>query len=127
MNSERKTSIFDNSLIWFGAGVSLAEIVTGTYFASLGFSTALLAIVVGHVIGCVLLFLAGLIGAKTGRSAMETAAMSFGKRGAVVFALLNVVQLVGFPQTRCSIAAHGCGVSSLARSLFYGCALALRA
>ena len=63
MNSERKTSIFENSLIWFGAGVSLAEIVTGTYFASLGFSTALLAIVVGHVIGCVLLFLAGLIGA----------------------------------------------------------------
>ena len=96
MNSERKTSIFENSLIWFGAGVSLAEIVTGTYFASLGFSTALLAIVVGHVIGCVLLFLAGLIGAKTGRSAMETAAMSFGKRGAVVIALLNVIQLVGW-------------------------------
>ena len=38
----RRTSIFENGLIWFGAGVSLAEILTGTYFASLGFSTGLL-------------------------------------------------------------------------------------
>ena len=29
---ERRTSLFDNGLIWFGAGVSLAEILTGTYF-----------------------------------------------------------------------------------------------
>ena len=29
---ERKgTSVFSNGLIWFGAGVSLAEILTGTY------------------------------------------------------------------------------------------------
>ena len=27
---ERRTSLFDNGLIWFGAGVSLAEILTGT-------------------------------------------------------------------------------------------------
>ena len=44
----RRTSIFENGLIWFGAGVSLAEILTGTYFASLGFSTGLLAIIIGH-------------------------------------------------------------------------------
>lgn len=88
--------MLENSLIWFGAGVSLAEIVTGTYFASLGFSTGLAAIVVGHVIGCALLFLAGLIGAKTQRSSMETAAMSFGQKGAVLFASLNVLQLVGW-------------------------------
>ena len=30
------TSLFENGLIWFGAGVSLAEIITGTYLASLG-------------------------------------------------------------------------------------------
>ena len=32
---ERRTSLFDNGLIWFGAGVSLAEILTGTYFSTL--------------------------------------------------------------------------------------------
>ena len=35
--NEKRTSIFENGLIWFGAGVSLAEILTGTYFAPLGF------------------------------------------------------------------------------------------
>ena len=49
----------ENGLIWFGAGVSLAEILTGTYFASLGFSTGLLAIIIGHIIGCGMMFFAG--------------------------------------------------------------------
>ena len=34
---EKRTSLFENGLIWFGAGVSIAEILTGTYFAALGF------------------------------------------------------------------------------------------
>ena len=49
--TEKRTSIFENGLIWFGAGVSLAEILTGTYFASLGFGKGLLAIIIGHIIG----------------------------------------------------------------------------
>jgi purine-cytosine permease-like protein len=36
---EKRTSVFANGLIWFGAGVSIAEILTGTYFAPLGFKT----------------------------------------------------------------------------------------
>lgn len=78
--TEKRTSIFENGLIWFGAGVSLAEILTGTYFAPLGFQKGLLAIIIGHLIGCTMLFLAGVIGGKTRRSAMETVKMSFGKR-----------------------------------------------
>ena len=34
---KKGTSVFSNGLIWFGAGVSIAEILTGTYFAPLGF------------------------------------------------------------------------------------------
>ena len=49
---EKKTSLFENGLIWFGAGVSIAEILTGTYFSSLGFGKGLAAILIGHVIGC---------------------------------------------------------------------------
>ena len=93
---ERRTSVFENGLIWFGAAVSIAEIMTGIYFAPLGFGKGLLAILLGHVIGCVLLFLAGLIGGKTRKSAMETTKMSFGGKGALLFALLNIVQLVGW-------------------------------
>ena len=68
----KKTSVVQNGLIWFGAGVSLAEILTGTSFAGLGFARGFAAIVLGHVIGCTLFFLAGLIGGRSGKSAMET-------------------------------------------------------
>ena len=93
---EKRTSIFENGLIWFGAGVSLAEILTGTAFAPLGFQKGILAIIIGHIIGCTMLFLAGVIGGKTRRSAMETVKMSFGQNGGVFFSFLNVLQLVGW-------------------------------
>ena len=92
----KRTSVFENGLIWFGAGVSLAEILTGTFLAPLGFSKGLASILVGHVIGCFLLFLAGVIGGTTRRSAMETVKMSFGQKGSLLFSILNVMQLVGW-------------------------------
>ena len=57
----KKTSTFSNGVIWFGAGVSIAEIITGTYFGELGFKKGILAIFIGHIIGCVLFYLAGLL------------------------------------------------------------------
>ena len=81
----KKTSTFQNSLIWFGAGVSLAEILTGTAFAPLGMGKGIAAIVIGHIIGCTLFFLSGLIGGRTEKSAMETVKMSFGRRGGLLF------------------------------------------
>lgn len=93
---EHKTNLLENGMIWFGAGVSIAEILTGTYFASLGLRNALLAILIGHLIGCTLLFFAGYIGGKARRSAMETTKMSFGQKGGLFFALMNVIQLIGW-------------------------------
>ena len=92
---KKGTSVFSNGLIWFGAGVSLAEILTGTYFAPLGFGKAMAAILLGHLIGGLMMFAAGMIGAKERKSAMETVKMSFGERGSLLFAVLNVLQLVG--------------------------------
>ena len=93
---KKGTSVFSNGLIWFGAGVSLAEILTGTYFAPLGFGKAMAAILLGHLIGGLMMFAAGMIGAKERKSAMETVKMSFGERGSLLFAILNVLQLVGW-------------------------------
>ena len=92
----KKTSVFQNSLIWFGAGVSIAEILTGTYFAPLGMAKGFAAILLGHLIGCTMMFFAGLVGGRTGLSAMETSKLSFGKKGSLWFAALNVLQLVGW-------------------------------
>ena len=86
---KKQTSVFENSLIWFGAGVSIAEILTGTYFAPLGFEKGILAVIIGHIIGCAMLFCAGLIGGKCRKSSMETVKMSFGNKGGLLFSVLN--------------------------------------
>ena len=92
----KKTSLWENGLLWFGAAISIAEIQAGSFLAPLGFRQGMTAIVLGHFIGCALLFGAGVIGGKTGKSAMETVKMSFGSKGGRIFALLNVVQLLGW-------------------------------
>ena len=94
--NEKRTSVFENGLIWFGAAVSIAEIKTGTYIAALGFAKGLIAIILGHIIGCIMLYLAGLIGGKTRKSAMETVKSSFGYQGSLFFIVINIIQLVGW-------------------------------
>lgn len=93
---EKKTSVLSNGLIWLGAAVSIAEIFTGTLIAPLGFKKGLMAILLGHFIGCTLLYFAGLMGARTEKSAMETVKISFGEKGSMLFSSLNVLQLVGW-------------------------------
>ena len=81
------------------------------------------AILLGHLIGGLMMFAAGMIGAKERKSAMETVKMSFGEKGSLLFAVLNVLQLVGWTaimiydgalaQTAFYIPETGCGQSSL--------------
>lgn len=103
--SENKTSVFSNGLLWFGAGISIAEILTGMLLAPFGLAKGLLAILIGHVIGGAVMFGAGLIGGRTGKSAMETVAISFGHQGARLFAGLNVIQLIGWTAVMIASAA----------------------
>ncbi|WP_423821988.1 putative hydroxymethylpyrimidine transporter CytX [Salinisphaera sp. SPP-AMP-43] len=82
--------------LWFGAAVSLSEILAGTLLAPLGLTQGLIAIVLGHVIGTTLLVLGGLIGTREGQSAMGTTEAAFGPLGRRLFAGLNVLQLIGW-------------------------------
>ncbi|WP_298703306.1 putative hydroxymethylpyrimidine transporter CytX [uncultured Veillonella sp.] len=91
-----ETNLLSHGLLWFGAAISIAEIFTGSLFAPLGFERGLMAIILGHIIGGFLFFLAGLIGANTKLSAMQTVRIGFGTQGASFFALANVLQLVGW-------------------------------
>ena len=91
-----KVTLREQGLVWFGAGVSIAEILTGTYLAPLGLIKGLLAIVLGHLIGGILFYLAALISARRQKSAMESVKDTFGKQGGKLFAFLNVLQLFGW-------------------------------
>lgn len=92
----RKASTFSQVLLWFGAAISVAEIITGALLAPLGLIHGILAIIVGHIIGGLILFLAGFIGAESRISAAWSVRISFGKYGSFGFSILNILQLVGW-------------------------------
>ena len=102
----KKTSVFANGVLWFGVAISIAEIEAGCSIG--GNWTALIA---GHILGGLMLYAAGLLGATTGQNAMETTTATFGRFGMRMFAVLNIVQLVGW--TAVMIAQGGAAVSQL--------------
>lgn len=83
-------------ILWFGAAISLAEILTGALLAPIGFAKGFAAIVLGHLIGCFILYLTGVIGSSSGLPAIESTKISFGRYGAYLFAILNLMQLLGW-------------------------------
>lgn len=102
MNDAKKTgtSVFQNGLVWFGAAVSIAEIEVGGQLAELTAGGRIwqvaAAIIIGHIIGGILLFLVGLIGARSRQGAMDCVKTPFGRFGAGFFAIANILQLLGW-------------------------------
>ncbi|MGV3489198.1 MAG: putative hydroxymethylpyrimidine transporter CytX [Tuberibacillus sp.] len=82
--------------LWFGAAISLSEILTGTFLYPMGFLKGLTAIIVGHVIGTGILVLGGIIGTRTNQTSIGMTQSVFGSYGKVLIALLNVIQLIGW-------------------------------
>lgn len=82
--------------LWFGAAVSISEIFSGQFLAPLGFARGLSVIIIGHLIGTVLLVLAGVMGTKEKASAMALTQRTFGKYGKILFSFLNMLQLIGW-------------------------------
>ncbi|MFV0504252.1 MAG: putative hydroxymethylpyrimidine transporter CytX [Lachnospirales bacterium] len=93
---EEKLTLFGGILLWFGAAVSITEIMTGALIAPLGLSKGMLAIILGHVIGAILFYFSALIGAKNNKGAMESTEISFGRKGSIFFSLFNIIQLIGW-------------------------------
>jgi len=83
-------------LLWAGAAISVAEILSGSALASLGFLSGLKAIVIGHIIGGILLYLAAVMSTYMRASAMESTRYSFGLYGSYVFSFFNILQLIGW-------------------------------
>ncbi|MGX5221055.1 putative hydroxymethylpyrimidine transporter CytX [Pseudomonas segetis] len=83
--------------LWFSLGIGLMVLQLGALLApGLGMSGAMLAIACGTAVGVLLLGAVAVIGVDTGLSAMAALKLSLGAKGAVVPALLNILQLVGW-------------------------------
>ena len=115
---EEKTQLSGLNLffLWFGAAVSVAEILTGGYLAELGAVKGLWAIILGHLAGTMLLVLAGLIGFRERLPAIMSTRISFGKQGSYLISVINILQLVGW--TAIMIIEGGTAMNVIGRSLW---------
>ena len=94
---QNRTGLFTNAIIWFGVAISVSEIIAGIQLGSQAPTDSIwLPLILGHVIGGILLFLVGLIGARLRLNAMETIKSTFGNYGSKFFAALNVMQLIAW-------------------------------
>jgi NCS1 family nucleobase:cation symporter-1 len=93
----RQLGGLDLGVLWFDLSIGLLVMVTGALLVpALGFGSALLAIAVGTVVGCVPLALVALAGQREGVPTMVLLRPVLGARGSAVPSVLNVIQLVGW-------------------------------
>lgn len=82
--------------LWFGAAVSLAEIITGSLIAPLGLTKGITIILLGHLVGGLFLGAAAYIGQKEKKASIESSRFSLGRQGSYLISLLNIIQLIGW-------------------------------
>src|ERR671919_645957 len=93
----RVLGLVDTTLLWGSLGVSLLVIVLGALLVpALSFRDALLAIVVGGLIGNAMLGVAGLIGADGRVPTMVLLRAPLGRVGSYGATALNAAQCVGW-------------------------------
>lgn len=94
---DNRTGLFTNIIIWFGVAISVSEIQAGIQIASAApLNSIWVPLILGHLIGGVLLYFVGLIGARLRVNAMESIKSTFGNLGSKFFAALNVMQLIAW-------------------------------
>jgi len=87
----------DFAVLWGDLSIGLLVILTGALLVpALGLPLALLAIVVGSVLGCIPLALVGAAGAREGVPGMVLFRPVLGVRGSYVPSVLNIVTLIGW-------------------------------
>ena len=93
----RVLGFLDTAALWGSLGVSLLVLVAGTFLVpALSLRDALIAIVVGGIVGNLMLGTAGAIGAQARVPAMVLMRPSLGRRGSYAASGLNVAQNLGW-------------------------------
>jgi putative hydroxymethylpyrimidine transporter CytX len=94
---KRTLSALDIGILWNDLSLGLLVLVTGALLVpALGLPTAIGAIVVGSLIGCVPLAAVALAGAREGLPGMVLFRPALGRRGSYLPSVLNVAQLLGW-------------------------------
>jgi putative hydroxymethylpyrimidine transporter CytX len=87
---------FDYFILWSSLGVGLLVFSAGSFLSDTPFYHALLAIIIGSIVGSVLLSMAGKIGSDHAVPSLIGIRPAFGLYGSYVAAVLNIIQLIGW-------------------------------
>ncbi|MCL5056559.1 MAG: putative hydroxymethylpyrimidine transporter CytX [Actinobacteria bacterium] len=112
----KKTGGLSIFALWFGAAVSLAEIMTGSLIAPLGVARGIAVIILGHLIGCLILAAVGIIGFREKKPSQVAIRTSMGEYGSYMVSVFNIIQLTGWTAIMLIQAARA--MQSLAGDLF---------
>lgn len=94
---QRLLGFLDYFVLWGDLGIGLLVLLAGSFLVpGLGLGNALLATVVGSVLGCLLLSLVGALGSRTALPTMVLLRPVLGIRGSYLPSVLNVIQLIGW-------------------------------
>ncbi len=107
----RVLGFFDTFLLWGNLGISLLVLVLPAYF-DLSLDRALLAMLVGGVIGNALLAVAGMIGADGRVPTMVLQRAPLGRHGSYLATVLNVLQCLGWAIFELIVIATAAGLLS---------------
>src|ERR687887_1077374 len=107
----RVLGLVDTTLLWTNLGISLLVLVLPAYF-DLSLKKALLATVVGGVIGNMMLAVAGMIGADGRVPTMVLQRAPLGQRGSYLATVLNVLQCLGWAIFELIVIATAAGLLS---------------
>ncbi|HEY8805917.1 MAG TPA: cytosine permease, partial [Clostridium sp.] len=116
IKDKEKLGFWTFVFLWFGAAVSIAEIMTGGLIAPLGFKIGIIVILLGHLIGTGILILGGIIGTREKVPAMTSTNISFGVYSTYLFSILNILQLIGWTAVMLKVAANS--VNLITQSLW---------
>jgi len=87
---------FSTFTLWFGANLTIADFALGSLFFGLPFSSIIIAIIVGNVLGGLLLGLNASMGPTFGYPQMMISKAVMGRIGNIPFALANWISTVGW-------------------------------
>ncbi|WP_413335752.1 purine-cytosine permease family protein [Brevibacterium sp. GP-SGM9] len=92
-------------MIWLAANLVVTTMLTGTLFVpGIDYTTAILVIVLGTVLGTIVLTLIGNIGTRTGLATMAITRGAFGAKGSYLLVAANVVILMGWSWVQAMLA-----------------------
>ena len=93
----RQLSGFDLAILWGDLGIGVLVLVTGALLVpALGFPTAIVAIVLGSILGVGLLAIGAVAGAEHGVPTMVLFRPALGVRGSWFPSIMNVFQMIGW-------------------------------